>query len=97
MKQITIDGKTLTYQTMWDCDEGGTWCWTEFYNGTKTEKYRKFGIFGKMLEREVPNKIFTIPADSMDLNLTKQWWKDCIKEKLELLDRAEQLKMGELV
>ena len=54
MKEITINGRTLQYQTLWDGNEAGEWCWTEFYDGTVKIKRKKFVFFGKVIEEEIP-------------------------------------------
>lgn len=97
MKEITINGKTLQYQTFWDGNEAGEWCWTEFYDGFKTVEKRKRWWSKEKVTLEILNEVFTINEDSQNPRITKDWWKKQIEKELELLNRSEQLKNGELI
>lgn len=97
MKEITIQGRTLQYQTLWDCSEYGEWCWTEFYEGTVIVKKRKRWWSKKTIEKIIPKKLFSIPADTKDERLSKHSWRVRILHELDLLNRLEQLKNGELI
>ena len=99
MKTLNINGKTLQYQTFWDCNEWGEYAWTEFYHGTqKVIKRTGFlGLFGPKVEVEEPIYIFKIDEDSDNTRLSKRWWLEKITKELELVDRKDQLERGELI
>jgi hypothetical protein len=98
MKKITIDGYTFEYETLIESSEFGDYYETHFYNGTVTKTYRKYWLFGPIITEEVPNHIFTICEDSENTNLSKEWWREKIREKINKhLIRRLELDLGELV
>jgi hypothetical protein len=101
MKEINIDGRILKYQLMCDCDEYGTWEWTEFYEGTeivtKTVRSGWFDLFGTRVQVEKPKLIFTIEMSCDDDRITKEEWRKRILRELSLLNRREELERGELI
>lgn len=46
--------------------------------------------------KSTPKEIFRIKADSLNPNLSKDWWKEKISEQLKILKRKEELIKGEL-
>lgn len=97
--QITINGRTFTYE-VFDCSsEWGDVYETCFYEGTETIMVRTgfLGLFGPKKQVEQPKKVFTINWDANDPSITKSEWKKIIEHKIELLDRKEQLERGELI
>jgi hypothetical protein len=101
MREINIDGRVLKYQLMGDCDEYGTWEWTEFYEGTeivtKTVRSGWFDLFGTRVQVEVPKLIFEINMSCDDDRITKEEWRERIIRELKLLNRREELERGELI
>jgi len=98
MKSIRIQERELQYQTIWDCDEVGEWCWTEFYEGTVEVTKRKFPQFWKKYTVIEPRILFKIEgANTEDPRLLKSWWKKKIEENLEMLGRSNEIKRGELI
>lgn len=98
MRTINIAGRELQYQTIWDCDEWGEWCWTEFYEGTIEVSKRRFPKFWTKQTVAEPKMIFKIDgANTEDPNLLKRWWNERILKELEILDRSAQIERGELI
>ncbi len=99
MKSVTIEGRTLQYETKWySMGEYGEYPVTIFYEGTETVTKRTgFLGLGPKVTKEVPKQIFKIHEDSKNTELTKDWWKKAIEHELELLDRKAQIERGELI
>lgn len=98
MRTINIAGRELQYQTIWDCDELGEWCSTEFYEGTIEVTRRRFPKFWSKQTVTEPKMIFKIDgANTEDPKLLKGWWQEKIMEELEILDRTSQIERGELI
>ncbi len=96
MKNLKINGIDLQYKTFVEVTEYGDTYWTEFYRGTVMSSRKKYILFGPVIIEEIPKRVFTIWEDSNNENLTKDWWKTQILQKLELLSRKEELERGEL-
>lgn len=96
MKSITINGRSFQYEVFQSTSEWGESTWTEFYEGVKTVKYRKWGLFGTQLEKTVPVHVFTIHEDANNPRKSKKWWWKRINEEIELLNRKEEIEKGEL-
>jgi hypothetical protein len=99
MKEITIQGRTFQYETWWEPYGEGIFDdpVTIFYDGKQTVNYRKWRIFGPVLQREEPKEVFRIYADSEDEKLSKTWWTNKISDRIELLNRKEEIEKGELI
>jgi hypothetical protein len=98
MRTINIAGRELQYQTKWDMDEVGEWCWTEFYEGTIEVTRRGFPKFWIKRTVTEPKLIFQINgANTEDPRLLKSWWEEKILKELEILDRSAQIERGELI
>lgn len=97
MKEITLLGVTLQYETTYDSHELGEEARTDFYMGTTTLTKKKWVFYGPEYKETVPKKVFTIYADSQNVNLSKSWWREKITEKLEVMNRALELEKGELI
>jgi hypothetical protein len=98
MGTINIAGRELHYQTKWNCDEIGEWCWTEFYEGTIEKTKREFPKLWVSRTVTQPKMIFKIEgANTEDPKLLKSWWKEKILIELEILDRSAQIERGELI
>lgn len=97
MKEITINGRTFQYKTIWTGGEYGKSPETIFYDGTESYVYRKYILFGKKIIGIKPREVFRIYDDSNSKRLTKDWWRTQIEKEIELLDRASELEKGELI
>ena len=98
MKSITIEGRTFHYETYWETygeDVGGDPV-TIFYEGTKIRSRKKYFFCGPLVSWEEPREVFKIYANSESERLTKSWWRQQILEKIELLNRKEEIDRGEL-
>lgn len=97
MGKVNIKGRDLKYIIQNHCSEYGENYWTEFYEETYTKTYKKFWLFGPTLTKEVPIVLFTLHLNVEDEYYTKSDIRTKISRKLELLDRKEQIKRGELI
>lgn len=97
MKKIVIDAQEFEYQVFVDCDQDGTYEWTEFYQGTETRTYKRFIFFGKKITEVVPKLIFEVPINIEDSCYTKEDIRKRLSRQVELLKRAEEIKRGEIV
>lgn len=97
MGKVNIKGRELKYIVQYDCSEYGDYYWTQFYEETYTKTYKKFWLFGPTLTKEVPIVLFTLHLNVEDEYYTKSDIRTKISRKLELLDRKEQIKRGELI
>lgn len=96
MKEITIKGVTLHYETTYGYHEGES-VHTNFYIGTTLITKKKWVFCGPTYEEVVLKKVFTIYADTMNVRLSKSWWNSKISEQLDLINRAMELERGELI
>lgn len=97
MKKIVIDGQEFEYQVYVDCDQDGTYEWTEFYQGTETKTYKRFIFFGKVITEIVTKLIFEVPINIEDFCYTKDDIRNRLLRKVELLKREEEIKKGEII
>ena len=100
MRTIEINGRVLAYETKWNSmGEYGDYPVTIFYEGTTTRLRRTgfLGIFGRIVTEEIPKEVFKIYQDSNDERLTRGYWRERIENEIELLDRKDQLKRGDLI
>lgn len=97
MKTITIQGKTFEYEIFCDVDQWGESFYTEFYSGTETFTRRKYFIFGKKETLTRPKLVFTIYDNIEDHRRTKEDTRNKIEREVELLNRKEEIKRGELI
>lgn len=97
MGKVNIKGRELKYIVQYDCSEYGDYYWTQFYVETYSKTYKKFWLFGPTLTKEVPIVLFTLHLNVEDEYYTKSDIRTKILRQLELLDRKEQIKRGELI
>ena len=97
MKKVNIKGRELKYIVQYDCSEYGDYYWTEFYEETYTKTYKKYWLFGPTLTKEEPIVLFQLSLNVEDEYYTKSDIRSRILRQLELLDRKEQIKRGELI
>jgi hypothetical protein len=96
MKELTIQGRTLQYEIMnYNNDFGSVF--TEFYEGTITKSYRMFGFFGKVITEVKPKHVFTIYRNIESRNYDKKTIRKLIEAELELIDRVDEIKRGEII
>lgn len=97
MRSVTIKGKTFHYIIQYDCSEYNDYYWTEFYQETYTETYKKYWLFGPTLTREVPIILFKLGFNIEDKYFTKKYVRERIEIQVELLEREEEIKRGEII
>ena len=71
--------------------------WTEFYEGTTTKTYKRFCLFGKETTVVKPKYVFTIYRDIEDKSYTKKQVRDWIQYELDLLNREDEIRRGEII
>jgi hypothetical protein len=105
MRSFIIDGRTFHYETYEEYDtEWGTSCRTDFYEGyVEVEKTVWCGhIFAwfkfKKIRVTLPKFVFSLPGmNANDPSIAKEEWERKISREIELLNRKEELKRGELI
>ena len=98
MKSITIKGRQYTYKICFECGEDYSWEWTEFYDGkTRTHKYRKYCLFGPIIIEEIPMIAFKVGFNIENPRITKQDLRERLEKEVELLERADEIRRGELI
>jgi hypothetical protein len=98
MKSVTIGERTFQYQTYWERhgEDIGSDPVTVFYEGTEIRSRKKYRLFGPLITWYEPREVFRIYANSENDQLSKGWWRKQITEKIELLNRKEEIERGEL-
>lgn len=97
MKTLTINNRTLQYTLCYHTSEYGHSEWTEFYEGTITETHKKYWLFGKEITTTKPKKVFTIWRNIESKDYTKKQVRDWIERQVELLDREDEIRRGEII
>lgn len=97
MKTLTINNRTLQYKLCFDSFEYGDSEWTEFYEGTITETHKKYWLFGEEITTVKPRKVFTIWANIESKHITKKEVRTWIEREVELLDREDEIRRGEII
>lgn len=97
METITIDDKEFQYQIFWYDSDLGAYAETVFYQGTKTETYRKYLFFGAKIMVEVPIEVFKFQGNIKSNYYTKQELKQKLEKKVNLLGRQAEIDRGELI
>ena len=97
MGSVTIKDKTFHYTVQYDCSEYGDYYWTEFYQETYTKTYKKYWLFGPTLTREIPIILFKLGLNIEDKCFTKKDIKERLDRQIELLEREEEIKRGEII
>jgi hypothetical protein len=97
MKTLTINNRTFQYELCYHSSEYGNSEWTEFYEGTITETRKKYWLFGKEITTTQPKKVFTIWQNIESKNHTKKQVRDWIEKQIDLLNREEEIKKGEII
>jgi len=91
---INIEGRDLYFEVTYS-DE--SYDYTNFYEGTETYTYKKWGLFGETITEERPKLVFTIDRAMSDYELTKEWWRQELTREIRLLERREQIERGEFI
>lgn len=91
---ITIAGRTLTFEVILSDESNDR---TEFYEGTETHTYKKWGLFGETITEELPKYVFTIEEAITNPKKSKEWWQKELTKEIELLDRKEEIERGEFI
>lgn len=98
MKHIKIMGDDFKYVVNYECSEMDYWEWTEFYKETVSHCRRKYmGIFGPIVITEEPLILFRVGFNIEDPIRTKEELRSILNRKVELLNRGEEIKRGELI
>jgi len=91
---LTIAGRILTFEVF---VSDKSYDYTEFYEGTYTNTYKKWGLFGDTITEEVPKYVFTIDEAITNPNKSKEWWQKELTKEIELLERKEEIERGEFI
>lgn len=98
MKEINIEGRILQYETVSSNDGwADSSMVTKFYEGEEEFWEKKFIIFGEREIKKRPKFLFEIFADTQNDRLSKEWWREKIKNELSLLNRRAELDKNELI
>ncbi len=97
METLVFDGRTLFFEREWHDGEYSGYFTTKFYSELRTKKVKKYYFFGPLVE--VPDNvfIFEIDADVKNIRLSKTELRKLIQAKIDLLNRADEIKNGEYV
>jgi hypothetical protein len=101
-KEIIINDETWYYELYEDIDYDFYFVETKFYKTkTKIVTKRKYWLFGEKsqveVERNSSDADFSLPFNIENPRYTKAQVRDRILLELELLNRAEQIKRGEII
>lgn len=97
MKTINVNNREFQYELFYSSSEYGINEWTEFYEGYLNETYRKYLLFGPILIRKIPIKVFQLDLCIEDESYTKAEIRRMIEKKIELLNRKQEIKRGEII
>ena len=101
-KEITINDETWFYEVYEDIDYDWYFIETAFFKTkTKTITKRKYWLFGEKSQIEVEKSLrdadFRLPFSIKDRKFTKAEIREKIQRELELLNRIEEIKRGEII
>ena len=96
-KILDVNGRKIEYEVFYDVSEYGETYETVFYEGTQIVSRKKYFLFGEQVSKEVPREIFRLYFNIEDEGRTKSEIRAIIERKLELLDRKDQIRRGELI
>jgi hypothetical protein len=97
MKTLEINGVSLQYLMFESQGEYGNSTWARFYMGTTSKTYRKYWLFGEKITVIEPKYVFSIWKDIESKDYTKKQVRAWIEHELELLNRAEEIRKGEII
>ena len=94
MKAISVNGREFLYEVILSdsgCDR------TDFFEGTRTYLRKKWYLFGKEVVIVEPKKVFTIWCNIEDPRRSKNDVKALILKRIDILNRKEEIKNGEII
>ena len=97
MKELAIDGRVFQYRVSHCISEYSDYDITEFFQGFSTIKRKKYWIFGEEIEKKIPKFSFNLYVNIEDESYTKKEIREMIQKKIELLNRKEEIKRGEII
>ncbi len=97
MKTLTINNRTFEYERFYGKSEYGTHESTYFYQGTITKTHKKFWLFGPEIIEIKPKLVFKIYRDIEHKSYTKKQVRAWIQHEVDLLDREDEIRMGEII
>ncbi len=97
MKELAIGGRIFQYRVSYFTSEYSDYHITEFFQGVRTIKRKKYWLFGEEIEKKIPKFSFNLYVNIEDERYTKKEIREMIEKKIELLDRKEEIKRGEIV
>ena len=86
MRKITILGHELQFKVIDSIDESIK---TNFYYGTKKVKYKKYLLFGPVIESEEPKYLFHVYYDITSSDYTKEKMKQKLEKDFTLLGKRK--------
>ena len=96
-KSLDVNGRKIEYEVFYDVSEYGETYETAFYEGTQIVSRKKYFLFGEPVSKETPREIFRLYFNVEDEGRTKSEIRTIIERRLELLDRKDQIRRGELI
>lgn len=101
-KPIEINGETWYYEVYEDIDYDWYYIETAFFKTkTKIVTKRKYWLFGEKSQVEVEKSLrdadFKLPFSIKDRKYTKEEIRAKIEREIELLNRAEEIRRGEII
>ena len=100
-KVITIEGRVYVYEVVsYDCGYYGadTCYYTKFVNPVpKIKTRKKYLLWGPEIEYTEYETLFTINCNIESSDYTKEEITQKIKKEIALLNRAEEIKRGEII
>jgi hypothetical protein len=101
-KEIEINGETWFYEIYENIDYDWHYIDTAFFKTkTKTVTKRKYWLFGEKYQIEVEKRFsdadFKLPFSIKDPKFTKAEIQEKIQEKIERLNRIDEIKRGEII
>ena len=97
LKKLFVNGQEFEYKVCSEVSEYDTYTWTEFYRGVEPVTYRKYWLFGERVTVYKPILVFKIYRDIENKGYTKAEVRKWIEREVELLNRADEIKKGEII
>lgn len=99
MKKLEINGRTLYYKIKsFDCGEYGvSTCYETYFFLEPTKKVTKYWFHGPIIEIENPDYVFKFTYSIESVKKTKKEIREALEKQIELLDRGEEIKKGEII
>tara|TARA_R110000851_G_scaffold179363_1_gene326426 strand:- start:4303 stop:4614 length:312 start_codon:yes stop_codon:yes gene_type:complete len=98
LKKIEFEGTTFYYKVFVEYCEYGDYYWTDFYKTNNVSKLeRKYWLFGPLIPVPKNKKVFRLELNIENCNFTKKEIRNKISRKVELIDRCEEIKNGNVI